>query len=118
MYLSAEGFAARGTIRTNSGIHQELLDYKKLDKNNIILWGIRHLKYVADGAVAQLGWKDSYYCLFMSNMDCGVDTVVTKKRRPNKTAICAKTARQLFKKKAKKNLSYSALTYLYNIEIN
>ena len=54
----------------------------------------------------------------MSNMDCGVDTVVTKKRSPNKTAICAKTARQLFKKKAKKNLSYSALTYLYNIEIN
>ena len=52
VYLSAEGFGARRTARTNSGIHQELLNYKKSDKNDVIPWGIRHLKYVADGAVA------------------------------------------------------------------
>ena len=51
-------------------------------------------------------------------MDCGVNTIVTKRRRPNKIAKCAKTARQPFKEEAKKNLFYSALIYLYNTEIN
>ena len=68
--------------------------------------------------MAQLGWKDSYYCLFMSNMDCGVDTVVIKRRCPNKIATCAKIAHQLFEEKAEKDLSRPALTYLYNIEMN
>ena len=54
----------------------------------------------------------------MSNMDCGVDTVVTKRRHLNEIIICAKTACQLFKEKVKKDLSYLAFTYLYNIEIN
>ena len=96
MYLSAEGFGARGTARTNAGVHQELIDHKKSDKNDTIPWGTKHLRYMADGAVTQLSWKDSSYCVFMSNMDCGVDTVYTKRRRPNETATCAKTACQLF----------------------
>ena len=54
----------------------------------------------------------------MSNMDCGVNTVVTKRRYPNKIATCAKTAHQPFKEKTEKNLPYPALTYLYNTEIN
>ena len=36
VYLLAEGFDARGTARTNAGIHQELIDHKKSDKNNVI----------------------------------------------------------------------------------
>ena len=55
VYLSAEGFGARGTARTNAGIHQDLLDYKKSDKNDIISWGTTHLRYVAEGTVAQIG---------------------------------------------------------------
>ena len=51
-------------------------------------------------------------------MNYGVDTIVTKRRYPNKIANCAKIAYQPFKKKAKKDLSCPALTYLYNIEIN
>ena len=54
MYLLAKGFGARGIIRINAGVHQDLIDYKKSDKNNIIPWGIKHLKYVADGVVTQL----------------------------------------------------------------
>ena len=118
VYLSAEGFGARGTARTNAGVHQELIGHKKSDKNDIIPWGTKHLKYVADGAVAQLGWKDSSYCIFMSNMDCGVDTVYTKRRRPNETATCAKTARQPFGDQPEKVLPRPALTYFYNIEMN
>ena len=46
------------------------------------------------------------------------NTVITKRRRPNKIATCAKTARKLFRDLAKKDLPCLALTYLYNIEIN
>ena len=51
-YLLAEGFGARGTARTNAGVHQELIHHKKSDKNDVIPWGTKHLKYVAEGAVA------------------------------------------------------------------
>ena len=51
-------------------------------------------------------------------MDSGVNTVITKRRRLNKTAICAKTAHKSFKDLSKKNLPRLALTYLYNIEKN
>ena len=118
VYLSAKGFGARGTARTNAGVHQELIDHKKSDKNDTIPWGTKHLKYVADGAVTQLGWKDSSYCIFMSNMDCGIDTVYTKRRRPNETATYAKTARQPFGDQPEKVLPRPALTYFYNIEMN
>ena len=32
----------------------------------------------------------------MSNMDYDADTIITKRRRPNKTTICAKTAHRAF----------------------
>ena len=54
----------------------------------------------------------------MSNIDCGVDTIITKRKYPNKIAKYAKIAHQPFKKEAKKDLPYLALTYLYNTEIN
>ena len=55
VYLLAEGFGACGTTRTNAGVYQDLINYKKLDKNDTILWGTKHLRYVVDGAVTQLG---------------------------------------------------------------
>ena len=36
-YLAAEGYGARGTARSNAGVHQELIDFKKSDKNDVIL---------------------------------------------------------------------------------
>ena len=54
----------------------------------------------------------------MSNMDPVDGTITTKRRRPNETTICAKTAYKPFEDFSKKDLSYPALTYLYNIEIN
>ena len=34
--LSAKGFGAYSTARTNTGVYQELIDYKKSNKNNTI----------------------------------------------------------------------------------
>ena len=48
----------------------------------------------------------------------GVDTAYTKRRRPNETATCAKTARQPFGDQPEKILPRPALTYFYNIEMN
>ena len=54
----------------------------------------------------------------MSNVDSGINTVITKRRRPNKTAICAKTARVPFRNQPIKDLLRPTLTYLYNMEMN
>ena len=119
-YLRSKGFGARGTARINAGIYKDLLEIKKSDEKDIIPWGATHIRYVADGTVAQIGWKDPSYCLFMSNMDSVDDdnTVITKRRRPNETATCAKTARKPFEDLPEKDLPRPALTYLYNIEMN
>ena len=51
-------------------------------------------------------------------MDPVDNTVITKRRRPNKITICAKIARKLFEDLLKKDFPCLALTYLYNIKIN
>ena len=73
---------------------------------------------MADGTVTQLGWKDSCYCLFMSTVDDGVETVIIRRRRPNETATCAKTACKPFGEQAEKQLPCPTLTWLYNTEMN
>ena len=40
----------------------------------------------------------------MSNIDCGVDTIITKRRQPNKITICAITAHRAFGDLLIKNL--------------
>ena len=54
----------------------------------------------------------------MSNMDSCIETVVTKRRRPNETTTCAKTARIPFGNLPVKDLPHPVLTYLYNMEMN
>ena len=54
----------------------------------------------------------------MLSMDCGVDTVITKKRYPNKTTMYAKITCKAFGDLRIKKLSQPALTYHYNININ
>ena len=118
-YLSSIGYGARGTARTNAGIHKDLLKFKQSDTKDVIPWGTKHWRLVAEGKVVQIGWKDTGgYCLFMSNMDSGVDTIITKRRRPNETATCAKTGRVPFGDQAEKALPRPALTYDYNMKMN
>ena len=51
VYLLAKDFSACGTTKTNIGMYQDLIDHKKLDKNNTILWGTKHLRYIINRAV-------------------------------------------------------------------
>ena len=51
-------------------------------------------------------------------MDYGVDTIITKRRRPNKTAIYANIACRAFDDLSIKELPRPALTFHYNIDIN
>ena len=36
-FLLQKGYGARETMRTTAGIYQDLIDFKKLDKNDTIL---------------------------------------------------------------------------------
>ena len=54
----------------------------------------------------------------MSNTDSGVDIIIAKRRRPNKTTTCAKIGRVPFRNQAKKALPCLALTYYYNMNMN
>ena len=51
-------------------------------------------------------------------MDCGVDTIITKRRYPNKTTICAKIACRAFGYLSIKELLRPALIYYYNMDIS
>ena len=46
------------------------------------------------------------------------NTIITKRRRPNKIIIYTKIAHKLFKNLSEKDLPYLIFTYFYNIEIN
>ena len=118
-YLSSIGYGARGTAKSNAGIHKDLLKFKKSDTKDTIPWGTKHWRLVANGDIVQIGWKDTGgYCLFMSNMDSGVDTTITKRRRPNETATCAKTGCVPFGDQTEKTLPRPTLTYHYNMDMN
>ena len=118
-YLSLIGYDAQGTARINTKIHKDLLKFKQCDTKDVIPWGIKHWRLVANRDIVQIRWKNTgSYCFFMSNMDSGVNTIITKRRRPNETATCAKTGRVPFGNQAKKTLPRPALTYHYNIRMN
>ena len=119
VYLSAIGYGAQGTTRANSGIHVDLVQRKKLDnKNDSIPWGTKDIRYVADGKVSQLGWKDNVYSLFLSTMEDGTEDIETNCRRPNTSMKHAKLARKAFSDDAVKMLPRPKLTYAYNILMN
>ena len=118
-YLSKNGYGARGTARSNAGVFKKLIDKKKVDIKDILPWGTFDRVVVADGDIVQIGWKDTGgYCLFMNNMDCGVDTTMTVRHRPNETATCAKTGRVPFGDLPEKVLPRPTLTYYYNMLMN
>jgi hypothetical protein len=50
---------------------QELLDLKKKDKKDIILWGETHSMYMSNGEVCHIGWKDQAFVLIMSSFMSG-----------------------------------------------
>ena len=51
-------------------------------------------------------------------MDCGVDTIINKRRRPNKIIIYTKIAYRVFSYLPIKKLPRPALIYYYNIDIS
>ena len=51
-------------------------------------------------------------------MDCGVDTIITKRRYSNKTTIYVKIACRAFGYLSIKKLPRPALIYHYNIDIS
>ena len=118
-YLSAHNYGARGTANLKGGIHVDLAIQRKADDiKDQIPWGTTEQRFVADGQVCQLLWKDNNCCLFMSNMEDGTETIITQRRRPNTSMKHAKTARVPFGNEPVKDLPRPLLTFKYNKLMN
>ena len=118
-YLSAHNYGARGTANLRGGIHIDLATQRKADDTrDHIPWGTTEQRFVADGQVCQLMWKDNNCCLFMSNIEDGTETVITERHRPNLNMKHAKTARVPFGNEPVKDLPRPMLTFKYNKLMN
>ena len=118
-YLWEHDYGARGTANIKGGIHADLVSKKrKDDATDCIPWGMTEQKFVADGKVCQLMWKDNSLCLFLSNMEDGTETIMTKRHQPNTSMKHSKSARKPFGDQAEKELPRPVLTFKYNHLMN
>ncbi|PVH67331.1 hypothetical protein DL98DRAFT_579274 [Cadophora sp. DSE1049] len=117
-YARTLGFGVTGTCRTNSGIIQELLDLKKLDKNDVIPWGTLYSFPTIDGKTLQIRWKDQAFVLFMTSVLSDDEVVERERKRPKETSSKAKTSRAVFAKgEAVKPLPIPIVADRYNYKI-
>ena len=54
-YLLLIGYGAQETARSNTGVHKNLLKFKQSDTKNVIPWGTKHWRLVANGDIIQIG---------------------------------------------------------------
>jgi hypothetical protein len=73
--LRERGYGVTGTCRTNSGVLLELVELKKKDAKDVVLWGETHNLCVESNLVAQTSWKDNAFCLMMSTVFDGKEKV-------------------------------------------
>ena len=96
-YLWEHDYGARETANIKGGIHADLVSKKRKDDvTDCIPWGVTEQKFVADSKVCQLIWKDNSLCLFLSNMEDGTGTIMTKRHRPNTSMKHSKSAHKPF----------------------
>jgi hypothetical protein len=95
-FLRSNRISATDTCQTNAEVLQELINIKASDKNDIILWRTTYLRYITNGKVAQIGWKDNTLALIMSTTIDRKETVLRDRKRPKTTSLKAKTSRVLF----------------------
>jgi transposase IS4-like protein len=113
-YARSLGIAVTGTCRDNGGVIQELLDLKKKDKKDMILWGTTYSFPTENGRVCHIGWKDQAFVLMMSSAMSGDQKVLRTRKRPKETSSKAKTAREPFGDDAIKELWIPEVADGYN----
>ena len=118
-YLSAHNYGVRGNANLRGVICTDLVSKKrKDDATDCYPWGSTEMRFVAGGQVCQLMWKDNSLCLFLSNMEDGTETIMTKIHWPNTSMKHSESARKPFGDEAEKELPRPMLTFKYNHFIN
>jgi hypothetical protein len=116
--LRSRGYGATRTCQTNAGILTELIEIKKSDKNDIILWGETYSLPTESNMVCQTRWKDNAFALIESTVMDGEHQTLRNRKRPKETSSKAKTARKPFGDQPRKDLWIPAVFDKYNYNMN
>ena len=81
-------------------------------------WGTTEMRFVGNGKVCQLMWKDNSLCLFLLNIEDGTETIMTKRHRPNTSMKHSKLSHKLFSDQAEKELPRPMMKFKYNKLMN
>jgi hypothetical protein len=115
-YLRSQGFAATGTCRTSSGVHEDIVKLKKTREKgaNAMPWGTTVTIPTESENVLHIGFQDSAFALAMSTFWDGKSTVLRVRKRPKETAGNAKISRAPFGNQPTKALDIPELYDAYN----
>ena len=120
-YCHEQYIGITGTCRADAGLHIDIIHLHKKDRkrNNMdCAWGHKTTRYISKGKIAQMGWKDGAYALFMSTV---IDPKLDQMRlrhRPKTTSKKAATSRKAFNGLNEKMLPIPNLVNEYNHHMN
>ena len=116
-YLYHEGIGCTGTTRGNSGVHRDLLNYKKNPPETIV-WGDLETRVNSTGEVLSVAWVDSGPVLFMTNASDPEPQVQKLRKRPAETSSNPRITRPPFRGQATAELSIPCMVNQYNHHMN
>ena len=116
-YLYQVGIGCTGTARVKSGIHQDLLNFKKKPPKDIS-WGDRQTRVNATGKMLSVAWVDHEPVLFLTNASEALPQVQSLRRRPGETASWARLVREPFGDEPTKILPIPLMIDRYNHHMN
>ena len=118
--LRRQQIGATGTCRINSGIHKDLVIWKrqdnagKLDRD----WGWIQNIPTPDGQVNQIAWKDNALVLFLSTVYTSHEVQVRTRKRPTTTNPRARPIQRFFGAQPVKELAVPSISAEYNDYMN
>ncbi|KAG6979697.1 PiggyBac transposable element-derived protein 4 [Fusarium oxysporum f. sp. conglutinans] len=120
--LRNHGLGATGTARTNSGIHQELVQDRKDDGKVKKMYEFNTVKTIPtpDNQVNQIAWKDNKLVLFLTTVFTGADDerVLRQRKKPSSKKSEAKPIRRFFGDEAIKMINIPTVAAKYNDQMN
>jgi hypothetical protein len=110
-----------GTARAKAGVYVDIVEVHKTEKkkdNKEHKWGHKVVRYVENGHIAQMGWKDNAFTLFMSTVTDPYHEIPKLRTCPGPTSSKAVTARAPHHGEANTVLPIPLLVDEYNHRMN
>lgn len=118
-YFYNRGIGCSGTARTNSGVHQGLIDIKNKAAKLGVTWGQLFNRVDTTGHVCSIGWMDHGLVLFLTNAEDPFPQVLRVRKKPSKTSTFANVTRAPFgRDESIKELSIPVVVDRYNHRMN